>query len=36
VSSIVLGEMFPLVESETLPVEVPAAEGAKLKLKFTD
>jgi hypothetical protein len=30
------GEMFPLVESETLAVEMPAAEGAKLKLRFTD
>jgi hypothetical protein len=36
VSPIVFGEMSPLVESETLPVELPAADGAKLKLKVTD
>lgn len=31
-----LGEMFPLVESERLPVETPATEGAKLTVKVTD
>ena len=30
------GEMFPLVESERLPVETPAAMGAKLIVKVTD
>lgn len=31
-----LGETFPLVESERLPVETPAEEGAKLIVKVTD
>lgn len=30
------GETFPLSESERLPAETPAAEGAKLIVKLTD
>jgi hypothetical protein len=30
------GDTFPLVESERLPVEAPAAEGAKLIVKVTE
>jgi hypothetical protein len=30
------GETFPLAESERLPVEAPAAEGAKPIVKVTD
>jgi hypothetical protein len=36
VSGTFIGEMFLLVESERLPVETPAVEGAKLMVKVTD
>ena len=36
VSGIVFGVTFAFVESERVPVATPAAEGAKVTVKFTD
>jgi hypothetical protein len=36
VSGTLFGDTFPLVASERPPVEMPAAEGAKLIVRLTD